>query len=143
VNYTSSIDLDNFHHHIISHNQSTIILVHNKTIHSITTDSLSHVNEKSFSLLGMIVGFLLLLLFLALVTCVRQKKIYQDYLHNQNLGMEPLRYYRVYCRMEGMAVNNINTNIISDQDEPPPDYDSVVIADLEHLPNYFDIVKDS
>ena len=69
--------------------------------------------------------------------------IFQDYLHNQNLGMEPLRYYRVYCRMEGMAVNNINTNIINDQDEPPPDYDSVVVADLEQLPNYSDIVKDS
>ena len=42
-----------------------------------------------------------------------------------------------------MAVNNINTNIINDQDEPPPDYDSVVVADLEQLPNYSDIVKDS
>merc|ERR1712130_122928 len=147
VNYTSNIDINSLHHHLITNNQTTVILVNNKTIHSFTSDAISHVTEKSFSLLGVIVGFVLLLLFLALVTCVRQKKIYQDFLHRQSLGMEPLRYYRVYCQLEGMSVSvctidNNNINIISDQDEPPPDYDSVIVADMDQLPNYADIVGD-
>ena len=34
VNYTSNIDINSLHHHLITNNKSTIILVHNKSIHS-------------------------------------------------------------------------------------------------------------
>ena len=40
------------------------------------------------------------------------------------------------------STDNNNINIISDQDEPPPDYDSVIVADMDQLPNYADIVGD-
>ena len=36
-----------------------------------------HLSRKSISLLGVIGGFILILLFMAFLTCIRQKKIYQ------------------------------------------------------------------
>ena len=36
-----------------------------------------HVSERSLRLLGIIGGFVLLLLFLAFITCVRQRRLYQ------------------------------------------------------------------
>ena len=38
---------------------------------------ISRVREKSLSLLGVIAGLVLLMLFLALVTCIRQRQMYK------------------------------------------------------------------
>ena len=38
---------------------------------------ISRVREKSVSLLGVIAGLVLLMLFLALVTCIRQRQMYK------------------------------------------------------------------
>ena len=38
---------------------------------------ISRVREKSLSLLGVIAGLVLLMLFLALLTCIRQRQMYK------------------------------------------------------------------
>ena len=54
----------------------------------------------------------------------------------------PLHLYRVYCQLEGggvyvVAINNEEPV----KDVAPPDYETVVTADLEDLPNYDQVVQ--
>merc|ERR1719433_731489 len=79
-------------------------------------------------MLGVIAGFILILLFMAFLTCIRQRKIYQGYVE----AREPLQFYRVYCQLDGVYVVTIS-NEASVKDVSPPDYESVVTADLEDL----------
>merc|ERR1712083_1015266 len=77
-----------------------------------------HITEKSISLLGVITGFVLLLLLMAFITCIRQRKIYQGYVE----ARDPRRLYRVYCQLEEVYVYTINE---AERDISPPDYDSI------------------
>merc|ERR1712226_1096996 len=91
-----------------------------------------NISDKSLSLLGVISGFVLLLLFMAFITCIRQRKIYQGYVE----ARDPRRLYRVYCQLEDV-VYTIN----EEKEVTPPDYESVVTADLQDLPNYEQAVQ--
>ena len=53
---------------------------------------------------------------------------------------EPLHLYRVYCQLDGVYVVAINHEAPV-KDVSPPDYESVVTADLEDLPNYDQVVQ--
>ena len=60
-----------------------------------------------------------------------------------------MHFYRVYCQLDGVYVYTINTintintvnNEVAVKDVAPPDYESVVTADLEDLPNYDQVVQ--
>ena len=52
----------------------------------------------------------------------------------------------MYCQLDGVYVYTINTvnavnNEVAVKDVAPPDYESVVTADLEDLPNYDQVVQ--
>ena len=49
----------------------------------------------------------------------------------------------MYCQLDGVYVYTINTanNEVEVKDVAPPDYESVVTADLEDLPNYDQVVQ--
>ena len=53
-----------------------------------------------------------------------------------------MHLYRVYCQLDGVFVVSVNTEtqVVKD-DVSPPDYESVVTADLEDLPNYDQVVQ--
>ena len=67
---------------------------------------------------------------------------FQEFLRNQSMRNEPLRYYRVYCQLEQMSVFTINneTGVNDEVDTMPPDYDSIVTDDINSLPSYHEIV---
>ena len=60
--------------------------------------------------------------------------VFQGYVE----AREPVNFYRVYCQLDGVYVYTINTinNEVPVKDVSPPDYETVVTADLEDLPNY-------
>ena len=60
--------------------------------------------------------------------------VFQGYVE----ATEPIHFYRVYCQLDGVYVYTINTvnTEVEVKDVAPPDYESVVTADLEDLPNY-------
>ena len=51
-----------------------------------------------------------------------------------------MHLYRVYCQLDGVFVVSVNTEVPV-KDVAPPDYESVVTADLEDLPNYDQVVQ--
>ena len=68
--------------------------------------------------------------------------VFQGYVE----ATEPIHFYRVYCQLDGVYVYTINTvnavnNEVAVKDVAPPDYESVVTADLEDLPNYDQVVQ--
>ena len=52
-----------------------------------------------------------------------------------------MHLYRVYCQLDGVFVVSVNTETPVVKDYGPPDYESVVTADLEDLPNYDQVVE--
>ena len=65
--------------------------------------------------------------------------VFQGYVE----ATEPIHFYRVYCQLDGVYVYTINTvnTEVEVKDVAPPDYESVVTADLEDLPNYDQVVQ--
>ena len=65
--------------------------------------------------------------------------VFQGYIE----ATEPIHFYRVYCQLDGVYVYTINTvnTEVEVKDVAPPDYESVVTADLEDLPNYDQVVQ--
>ena len=53
----------------------------------------------------------------------------------------------MYCQLDGVyvytinTVNAVNNEVAAVKDVAPPDYESVVTADLEDLPNYDQVVQ--
>jgi len=96
--------------------------------------SLDRTSDRRLSLFGVVAGFLLLLSFLTFIACIRQRKIYQDWIQHQQLRGEPLRYYRVYCRLNHNAQDVSNHSV----DNLPPAYETVIADDSENLPDYYE-----
>ena len=55
--------------------------------------------------------------------------------HGYVEARQPMHLYRLYCQLDGVYVVTIN-NEAPVKDVSPPDYETVVTADLEDLPNY-------
>eukprot|EP00092_Neocalanus_flemingeri_P011428 GFUD01012315.1.p1 GENE.GFUD01012315.1~~GFUD01012315.1.p1 ORF type:complete len:165 (-),score=21.92 GFUD01012315.1:57-551(-) len=97
------------------------------------------VSERSIRLLEIIGGFVLLLLFLAFITCVRQRKLYEGYSRGN------LRNRTVYYQLQQLQrVQRCNvymtTVMIEHPREVPPDYNTVVSMDELELPSYIQAV---
>ena len=90
-------------------------------------------------MLGVTSGFVLLLLLVAMITCARQKKIYEDFM-NRSSQCEPVRYYRVMIHMERSRCEDVKDDD-THEEKHPPDYESVMKMDSVNLPDYQEAVK--
>ena len=96
-------------------------------------------SDRRLSLLGVTAGFVLLLLLVAMITCARQKKIYEDFMHRSS-QCEPVRYYRVMIHMDRSRCDDVRDDD-THEEKHPPDYESVMKMDSVNLPDYQEAVK--
>ena len=63
---------------------------------------ISRVREKSLSLLGVIAGLVLLMLLLALITCIRQRQMYKVTAIDIQ-GVPKVRIHLVFCYFASLS----------------------------------------